>query len=160
MSPETLQKHFYLAAQQGDLPKVQLLLEEHGNEFTNEKIGGGLWTAAKNGHSTVVKYLIEKHGDKIPDEYKELALFPAAENGHKDIVDFLLNICGNSISPIAKGLALRGAIAFSNNQHIINAILSHAPASSFTPYYIGPSPTALITQENTSPKMSLKRSGG
>jgi len=79
------------AAQDGNLPAVQTLLEEGADVNAKDTYGfTALMTAAQKGHTEIVKLLLEKGADVNARNTSGTALCAALRGGHTDIVKLLL----------------------------------------------------------------------
>jgi ankyrin repeat protein len=85
------------AADQGDLPIVELLLESGAAKSLGAQDAGKGWTAvmfaASRGNDSIVQVLVEAAGDQIihaRDHMDRTALMIAAQGGHSQVVKYLL----------------------------------------------------------------------
>lgn len=80
-----------IAAYDGHVGVVKLLLESGANVNLMCNDGNPLFVACQNGHSEVVKLLLEKCADVELECCESNSLFIAAQQGHADVVKELLN---------------------------------------------------------------------
>ena len=90
------QKSFFWAASNGDIKKVEALLQEGVDANTTyEYYGGYKWTmlgaVSREGHFDVVKMLLDNGADvNAKDQNGRTALYFAKEKGHQSIVRLFL----------------------------------------------------------------------
>jgi len=84
----------HLAASNGDLERVQILVEQRNDTertFLNHDSLNPLYVASENGHLPVVQYLVEQGADKeIMCNGGKSPLLIASSNGHLPVVTFLV----------------------------------------------------------------------
>lgn len=81
----------YMAASNGDIAKVQTLLNLRANPNVDFEGTPALYSAAKEGHTEVVRLLLAHKADvNAKDDWTgNTPLQTAQKNGHKDIVILL-----------------------------------------------------------------------
>ena len=93
-------RQFVYAAQEGQLSKVQSMLEENSALLDGMTQGGNstaLWIAALKGHVDIVHYLVEKGADvDLHDPGSTNPLQAAALSGTPELVTYLLEQGANA----------------------------------------------------------------
>jgi len=119
------ERNFVISAENGDLEKCKLALDQGIDINANNNRGTALGVAARNGHIELCKYLISK-GANIDiytgDSVRETPLMLAAENGNIDICILLLHHGANVNAITDTGRTLRD---YAKNLKIVSLLEEH-----------------------------------
>ena len=127
-----------IAAQNGHVEVVKILLENHANVDHRDRTGEctPLIRAARKGNKEVVKLLLKRNANpNLQSSNGNSALMLAVNNGHVDIVEDLLWAGANTdlvnkVGGTAKTVALQKSCKGLNN-FIINGYLNSSPTAVF-----------------------------